>query len=245
MKAVIANGGLGHRLLEITKVYTPKGHISFSGKPLIAHQIQTLAELGIREVAICYTFSYQIDSFNNLVKEGKIPTNIKYKPVLGTFEYHGYSHPYLMFLAQELSDFLKGHPFIKLYSDEMTDRATAAALVEKFNEAKETLLVKYKPRIEQPFIVHSNKDNLITKIEYLGELYWPYNIGGLAIFSEKDQDILFSLKKEEFPHVTLFIKKAMDQGRRLHLIPVHNYINMNTKEDYYDMVKFIEEHFHG
>src|SRR2546428_317998 len=74
MKAVILVGGYGTRLRPLTLTY-PKPLIQFCNKPLIMHQIEGLAEVGVKHVILAV--SYRAEMLEREVTEIEQKLNVK------------------------------------------------------------------------------------------------------------------------------------------------------------------------
>lgn len=55
MKALILVGGFGTRLRPLT-FSVPKSIVDFVNKPIVAHQIEALAKVGVKEVILAIGF---------------------------------------------------------------------------------------------------------------------------------------------------------------------------------------------
>jgi mannose-1-phosphate guanylyltransferase len=66
MKALILVGGYGTRLRPLT-FSCPKSIIPFLNKPMIEHQIEAVAKIGVKEVILA--INYQADKITEGLKE--------------------------------------------------------------------------------------------------------------------------------------------------------------------------------
>ena len=66
MKALILVGGFGTRLRPLT-FSVPKSVVEFANKPIVAHQIEALARVGVKEVILA--ISYQPEMIQKFIPE--------------------------------------------------------------------------------------------------------------------------------------------------------------------------------
>ena len=66
MKALILVGGFGTRLRPLT-FSVPKSVVEFANKPIVAHQIEALAKVGVKEVILA--ISYQPEMIQKFIPE--------------------------------------------------------------------------------------------------------------------------------------------------------------------------------
>jgi len=55
MKALILIGGFGTRLRPLT-LSVPKSLVEFANKPILAHQIEALAKVGVTEIILAINY---------------------------------------------------------------------------------------------------------------------------------------------------------------------------------------------
>ena len=119
MKAVILVGGYGTRLRPLTLTY-PKPLVQFCNKPLIMHQIQALAEVGVRHVILAV--SYRPDMLEREVNE--LERNLGVKITISAEQYPlGTAGPLALAAQHLLTDPVKfeGEQFFVLNSDIICD----------------------------------------------------------------------------------------------------------------------------
>jgi mannose-1-phosphate guanylyltransferase len=59
MKALILIGGFGTRLRPLT-LSVPKPLVDFANKPVLCHQIEALAKVGVKEIILAINYQPQV-----------------------------------------------------------------------------------------------------------------------------------------------------------------------------------------
>lgn len=162
MKAIIPSGGRGTRMRPLT-FSTNKHFIPIANKPLIFYPVETIADAGIKEVAITYNLG-GLDEAKNILGDGS-RWGLKFTYILQE------NPKGLANIFQSCEDYLNGEPFVLHLGDNIFVPGIRD-LVRKFEKEKPNGLVA---------MVH-HKEN--TR---LGVPYFDKN-GRLIKYVEKPQN---------------------------------------------------------
>ena len=172
MKALILVGGFGTRLRPLT-LTMPKPLVPFANKPMILHQIEALAEAGVKDIVLAV--NYRPEMMVTVMREYEQKLGIKIAFSVET-EPLGTAGP--LALAAEIlgkdeepffvlnSDIICEFPFRKLAEFHRHHRKEGTILVTKVDEPSKYGVIVYKPGstcidrfVEKPSEFVSNRIN--------------------------------------------------------------------------------------
>lgn len=244
MKAIIFNGGVGTRLHAITKSLIPKGHIIFQGRPLIAYQIGWLYSAGVKEIMIAYSRKEQIEQFKYFYKKRLVP-RLKYAFSLSPTESSdsGVSRPYFNFRCPETLNFIRDNVFVTVNGDNLFRTKLLSKIINQHRQTGRDIFCIYRTNRKSPYIIDSRRGeiyNLRWVTDQPGK-YWDHTTCGTCLFSADAYKLIQSgINRLGNPDITEYIEISLKVGRKLDLVKVDFFINMNEYEDYVRAVKFVK-----
>lgn len=219
LDAVIMAGGKGMRLRPLTE-NTPKPLLKVGEKPIIEHNIDRLAKVGIKNIHI--SVNYLGEQLEAYFKDGNDKQiNIKYiwevKP-LGTIGsvllVDQFNHDEILVMNSDLLTNIDFADFYKSYKVSGADMAVAATpyqvnvpyAVLETNEAQEVLSLKEKPK------------------------YTYYSNAGIYILKTS---ILSMIPKGKFFDITDLMDKVLEMDYKIYTYPINGYwLDIGKHEDY-------------
>ncbi|CAH1783780.1 unnamed protein product [Owenia fusiformis] len=201
MKALILVGGYGTRLRPLT-LSRPKPLVEFGNKPMLLHQVEALAKVGVKEIVLAV--SYRAEMLEKEMKEQEDRLNIRItmsheKEPLGT------AGP--LALAKEILT-ADSEPFFVLNSDISCDFPFQDMVDFHKNHGKEGTIVV--TRVEEPskygVVVYSPETGRINSFVEKPQEFVSNKINaGMYIFSPSILNRIeltpTSIEKEVFPYM--------------------------------------------
>ncbi|KAK3750191.1 hypothetical protein QZH41_015412 [Actinostola sp. cb2023] len=199
MKALILVGGYGTRLRPLT-LSRPKPLVEFCNKPMLLHQVEALAEVGVTHIILAV--SYRAELLEKEMKEQEHRLGIKItisqeKEPLGTAGPLALAHDYLT---------VDMEPFFVLNSDVICDFPFKdMANFHKAHGKEGTIVVT---KVEEPskygVVIYDSKTGQIEKFVEKPQVYVSNKINaGLYIFNPQILNRIelkpTSIEKEVFP----------------------------------------------
>lgn len=238
-KAVIPCGGSGGRLTPVTNGEFLKIHLDVRGKPLIAHQLRQMNEVGVTEVKLLFRNEGQVGEF--LLFKEKYPA-LDYLPVVDRFPMRHDKNRHLLGLLfqEEISDWRGNRPAVYSLGDNFFKKGALRRAVRIFDERKASVFVseEFRGGINaspagtvysiQKAIEKNNSDN-----------YSP----AFAAFILTSEMANFIMEEALNGARSLFpiIKKAFENG--IFSVLAHECVwNVNWKADYRRLVEAVERH---
>ena len=213
MKAVILAGGLGTRLLPLTKK-TPKPMLPLGKKPILEHLIEWNKRNGIREIVLCT--SYLAKTIKDYFKDGhKFNVNIEYavadKPLATAGQ---------LKTAQRFID----DTFVCMYGDSIFGFSLRNML--KQHKAKKAFITmgihEYKTRLNYG-VISTGRTGKVTKWEEKPEIKAKINMGCYIM-----EPGVFDLIPKNRPYgMDQVVRKAIENKK-----PVNSFI---TKKGFSDI----------
>jgi len=117
-RAIIIAGGAGGRLKPITHGKVNKANVEVGGKPLLAHQLSALKQLGVREVLLVLRPS-DLAEFKRMIASGAYP-KLKYSFAKTPFTKTGYRTSFMLskvFRGLNFVAFAKKQPVAVTFGD--------------------------------------------------------------------------------------------------------------------------------
>ncbi len=246
MKAIIFNGGVGTRLHAITKSLIPKGHIIFKGRPLIAYQIEWLNSAGIKDILIAYSRKEQIEQLKYFYKKRLVP-RLKYTFSLSPTESSdsGVSLPYFNFRSPETQNFIRENIFVTVNGDNLFRTKLLSKIINQHKQTGRDVFCIYRTKKKSPFVIDSRRGEIynLRWVTNQPDKYWNHTTCGTCFFSADAYKLIQSkINKLENPDIQEYIELSLKAGRKLDLVKVDFFINMNEYEDYVRAVKFLKKY---
>lgn len=201
MKALILVGGYGTRLRPLT-LSRPKPLVEFANKPMLLHQVEALAEAGVRHIILAVSYRAEMLEQEMKAQEARLGISISMsheKEPLGT------AGP--LALARELLT-EDEDPFFVLNSDIICDFPFKDMLAFHKNHGKEGTIVV--TRVEEPskygvVVYNAENGSIESFVEKPQEFVSNKINAGMYIFSPKILKRIelkpTSIEKEVFPYM--------------------------------------------
>lgn len=199
MKALILVGGFGTRLRPLT-LSRPKPLVEFANKPILLHQIEALAEAGVKHVILAV--SYRAEMLEKEMREQESRLGIKIS-MSHESEPLGTAGP--LALAKEMLS-IDSEPFFVLNSDIICNYPFKSMIDLHKKHGKEGTIVVTK--VEEPskygVVVYNEETGRIQRFVEKPKVFVSNKINaGMYIFSpsilKRIELRLMSLEKEVFP----------------------------------------------
>ena len=219
MKAVILAGGLGTRLLPLTKK-TPKPMLPLGKKPILEHIIDWTRDNGVKSIVLCV--SYLPDVIENHFGDGKkFGVNIEYaisnKPLATAGQ------------LKTAEEFIED-TFVCMYGDSIFN-FSLRNMIKQHNKKKAFAtmgLYEYKTNLEYGVIETSPKGKVISWKEK-PEIKANINIGCYVM----EPKVLKYIPKNKPYGMDDVIKKAMKQKKLVNgFISKNEFVDIGNKESY-------------
>jgi choline kinase len=192
MKAIILSAGQGSRLMPLTE-RVPKCCLELDGKPLLQHQVESLAANGMDDIVIVTGFNHQV--VEGMVAEINIPgVSIRtlYNPFYAVSDNLGTT-----WIARKEM----GSPFLLLNGDTLFEESTLAELLSSERVYPITLAIDRKDQYddddmkisadgEQLKRVGKRLDSAIVNGESIGMMI--FNRTGASAFVQKIESLMSS-----------------------------------------------------
>ena len=219
MKAVILAGGLGTRLLPLTKK-TPKPMLPLGDKPILEHIVDWTRDNGVKSIVLCV--SYLRDVIEDYFEDGKkfgvsIEYAISNKPLATAGQ---------LKTAEEFID----DTFVCMYGDSIFNFSLRNMIKQhKQKKAFATMgLFEYKTNLEYGVIKTSPKGKVLSW-EEKPEIKANINIGCYVM----EPKILNYIPKNKPYGMDDVIKKAMKQKKLVNgFISKKEFVDIGNKESY-------------
>ena len=232
MKLILAAGGKGTRVKEITGGVIPKGLVRLIDKPLISYQLQLIKKAGIKEVYVSMNEDWQIQLFKESVRINEFPKLDYY------FDTHRWGHPLNAFTKDDLFKFINGEDFFWTYGDLIYDEHLLERLYEVANRNKTSVGCKVFTGTRKPLdgkYISFNQDSSGKIIGYKHEDKYELTIDTPFYFKNSVlEDIQKELMMNEPRQVRLLMRIVDNEG--LSIVEPELFINMNLPEDL-EMIK--------
>lgn len=177
MKAALLAAGKGARLDPITET-RPKQLISLSGKPLIAHILNTLKETGLNDLLIV------IGEKKRKLFEKTLADHVNQKLRIQYIEQKmpkGTAHA-----ASLLKRHTKEEPILLIYGDVIPKLSLLKKLLNIYEESEISLMVVAQaPKVSEFGVVEFKDNRLIRIVEKPHETSGKYVNAGIYIFTKK------------------------------------------------------------
>lgn len=226
MKAVILAGGLGTRLLPLTKK-TPKPMLPLGKKPILEHLIDWSSKNGVKSIVLCV--SYLRKTIEDYFEDGeKFGVNIEYaisnKPLATAGQ---------LKTAEEFID----DTFVCIYGDSIFD-FSLRNMIKQHNAKKAFVtmsLNEYKTRLEYG-VIETSKTGKVLDWKEKPEIKSNVNMGCYVM----EPGVLNLIPKNKPYGMDDVIKKAMNRKKLVSsFITKKGFTDIGNKESY---KKACEEH---
>jgi glucose-1-phosphate thymidylyltransferase len=187
LKGVVLAGGLGTRLLPLTKV-TNKHLLPIFNKPMIYYPIETLVNAGIREILVV-TGGNNAGDFLRLLGNGK---EFGLKDLHYTFQEGEGGIAQALDLAEPFAD---GEPIVVILGDNIIEGDISEA-VKRFGNQKDGAKILLK-KVEDPGrfgVAELNGDHIVGIEEKPAKPKSKYAVTGVYLYDGKVFDIIKTLK---------------------------------------------------
>ena len=219
MKAVILAGGLGTRLLPLTKK-TPKPMLPLGKKPILEHLIEWHKKNGVKSIVLCV--SYRKEKIQDYFKDGKkfgvkIEYAISNKPLATAGQ---------LKTAEEFID----DTFVCTYGDSIFDFNLRNMIKQhKTKKAFTTMsLYEYKTNLEYG-VINTSKTGKVTSWEEKPEIKANINMGCYVM----EPGVLSLIPKNKPYGMDDVIKKAMKREKLVSsFITKKGFSDIGNKESY-------------
>ena len=225
MKAVIMAAGVGNRIRGLTDG-RPKSFLEVEGKPIIAHQIESIREVGIDSIII--VTGYRREAFQQFVGEG---VTLLYNPfykntgVLGSF----------WFAKEYLNE-----PFLFMHADTYFEREILRRVLARQGNAfavefKACGAEEMKVTVREGLIVDISKEIKSADGEFIGLA----KIENFADVKRMTEAVI-----EDYPGA--FFEKVLHElireGLKCQAVNIDNLIweEIDFEEDYFNVLKKLE-----
>ncbi|MBT5200917.1 MAG: nucleotidyltransferase family protein [Thaumarchaeota archaeon] len=219
MKAVILAGGLGTRLLPLTKT-TPKPMLTLGEKPILEHIIDWTRNNGVKSIVLCV--SYLRKNIEDYFKDGeKFGVNIEYaisnKPLATAGQ---------LKTAEEFID----DTFVCVYGDSIFD-FSLRNMIKQHNKKKSFVtmsLYEYKTNLEYGAI-ETTPSGKVTSWNEKPEIKANINMGCYVM----EPKVMSYIPKNKPYGMDDVIKKAMKQKKLVNsFISKKGFMDIGNKESY-------------
>ena len=219
MKAVILAGGLGTRLLPLTKK-TPKPMLPLGKKPILEHLIEWNKKNGVKSIVLCV--SYLRKTIEDYFEDGKkFGVNIEYaisnKPLATAGQ---------LKTAEEFID----DTFVCVYGDSIFDFNLRNMIKQhKVKKSFVTMgLNEYKTNLEYG-VIDTSKTGKVLSWEEKPEIKANINMGCYVM----EPDVLKYIPKNKSYGMDDVIKKAMNKKKLVSgFITKKSFTDIGNKESY-------------
>lgn len=230
MKVVIAIGGRGTRLHDLTYSTIPKGLCRVIDKPLLAYQLFSLAKAGMRAIMISAEADWQIAELKQCARIGEFP-RLKY-----TYTKHEPGeplNPLKTFRQKAVIDFIGRDDFVWTYGDLYYHTDLLIKLKRVFSVGEASVACSASPKGLTPilgsFIFYTlNKDGQV--LSYNKTARPNLTIDAPFIFKNTVLKLIQKEAKNSHPRGTRLVNDIIDQST-LKLIKPDCRININTLKD--------------
>lgn len=187
MKGVILAGGLGSRLLPLTKV-TNKHLLPVYNKPMIYYPIETLVRAGIRDILVV-TGGNSSGDFLKLLGNGK---QFGLKHINYTYQEGEGGIAHALSLAEH---FVNGQKMVVILGDNIIQEDISAQ-VRHFKRQAEgaRLLLKEVPDPERFGVATLKGQKIVSIVEKPKKPKSPYAVVGIYLYDAKVFDFIRTLK---------------------------------------------------
>mgnify|MGYP003963926125 FL=1 len=219
MKAVILAGGLGTRLLPLTKK-TPKPMLPLGKKPILEHLIEWNKKNGVKSIVLCV--SYLRKTIEDYFEDGKkFGVNIEYaisnKPLATAGQ---------LKTAEEFID----DTFVCVYGDSIFDFSLRNMI--KQHKAKKSFVTmglnEYKTNLEYG-VIDTSKTGKVVSWKEKPEIKANINMGCYVM----EPDVLKYIPKNKPYGMDDVIKKAMNKKKLVSgFITKKGFMDIGNKESY-------------
>lgn len=219
MKAVILAGGLGTRLLPLTKK-TPKPMLPLGKKPILEHLIDWSSKNGVKSIVLCV--SYLRKTIEDYFEDGeKFGVSIEYavsnKPLATAGQ---------LKTAEEFID----DTFVCMYGDSIFD-FSLRNMIKQHNAKKAFVtmsLNEYKTRLEYG-VIETSKTGKVLDWKEKPEIKSNVNMGCYVM----EPDVLNLIPKNKPYGMDDVIKKAMNRKKLVSsFITKKGFTDIGNKESY-------------
>lgn len=219
MKAIILAGGLGTRLLPLTKK-TPKPMLPLGKKPILEHLIDWSSENGVKSIVLCV--SYLRKTIEDYFEDGKkFGVNIEYavsnKPLATAGQ---------LKTAEEFID----DTFVCIYGDSIFD-FSLKNMIKQHNAKKAFVtmsLNEYKTRLEYG-VIETSKTGKVLDWKEKPEIKSNVNMGCYVM----EPAVLKLIPKNKPYGMDDVIKKAMNRKKLVSsFITKKGFTDIGNKESY-------------
>ncbi len=227
MKAIIQAGGKGTRVSELTGGVVPKSLSRIIDKPLISYQLRSLFQCGITEVLITANHDWQIQLFKQSIAIGE------FSQLAYTFNIHEWQHPYEIFLAEDVSDFIGESDIFWSYGDivflpELIERMTSLSRQNGTSVGCKMLSRSPRWSLEGKYMNFTEDTRgLVTGYEYADTpnftIHAPFLINSRSLKIVRD-----AVKTN--PR-NIFIIQELTRSGQLSIVEPELLVNTNTPED--------------
>ena len=230
MKAVILAGGLGTRLLPLTKK-TPKPMLPLGKKPILEHLIEWNKKNGVKSIVLCV--SYLRKTIEDYFEDGKkFGVNIEYaisnKPLATAGQ---------LKTAEEFID----DTFVCVYGDSIFDFNLRNMIKQhKVKKSFVTMgLNEYKTNLEYG-VIDTSKTGKVLSWEEKPEIKANINMGCYVM----EPDVLKYIPKNKSYGMDDVIKKAMNKKKLVSgFITKKSFTDIGNKESYKQASQEYDEKF--
>ncbi|MCB9426830.1 MAG: NTP transferase domain-containing protein [Flavobacteriales bacterium] len=208
VEAIIMAGGVGKRLLPLTKD-TPKPMLEIGGKPIIEYNIELLRSYGIKDISLSVKYKSEVieEYFTDGKRFGVDITYLKEDEPYGTIG-----------AVRQKENFKESYVLV-MNSDLLTNINLEEMFVSLLETEADLIIATIDYNVEIPYGVVETDSRLVTALREK-PTYTYYSNAGIYIFKKEIVDLI---PKNMFFNATDLLSKLIDTNHKIVHYPINKY----------------------